>query len=63
MFALPVKYWPSGEVHVQSGDPSLREKRHSKCRVEPGKTASSPPGSIEAEPDGILMSTVGGASS
>lgn len=60
---LPVKYCPKGDVHVQSGDPNLLEKRHSKCRVEPGKTASSPPGSTDALPDGILIRTVGGASS
>lgn len=63
VFTLPVRYCPRGEVQVQSGEPKRRENRHSKWRVEPGKTASSPPGSTEAEPDGILIKTVGGAPS
>lgn len=63
MFTLPVRYCPRGDVHVQSGDPILREKRHSKCTVEPGNTASSPPGSTDADPEGILIRIVGGASS
>lgn len=50
----PAKYSPNGDVHVQSGDPSLRGKTHSKCIVDPGKTAISPPGSTEPDPDGIL---------
>jgi hypothetical protein len=31
--------------------------------MEPGKTARSPDGSTDAEPDGILIRTVGGESS
>lgn len=60
---LPVKYCPSGDVHVQSGEPIRRENRHSKCNVVPGYTPNSPPGSIDAEPDGIFIKIVGGASS
>lgn len=60
---LPVRYCPRGDVHVQSGAPSLLEKRHSKWSVVPGKTASSPVSSTDAEPEGILISIVGGASS
>lgn len=63
MFTLPVRYCPKGDVHVQSGEPIRREKRHSKCTVDPGNTANSPPGSTDAEPEGILMRIVGGASS
>lgn len=63
MFTLPVRYCPKGDVHVQSGEPSRREKRHSRCMVDPGNTASSPPGSTDADPDGILIRSEGGASS
>ncbi|KAK9703682.1 hypothetical protein QE152_g29177 [Popillia japonica] len=63
VFTLPVRYCPVGEVQVQSGLPKRRENRHSRWSVEPGKTASSPPDSTDAEPEGILIRTVGGASS
>lgn len=59
----PVKNCRNVDVQVHSGLPSLREKRHSRCRMEPGNTARSPDGSTDAEPDGILISTVGGESS
>ena len=59
----PVRNCLKVEVQVHSGFPSFRENRHSRCRIEPGNTARSPDGSTEAEPDGILMSTVGGESS
>lgn len=60
---LPVRNCRKVEVQVHSGFPSLREKRHSRCKMEPGNTARSPDGSTEAEPDGILINTVGGESS
>lgn len=63
MFTLPVRYCPKGDVQVQSGEPSRREKRHSRWTVDPGNTANSPPGSTDADPDGILINRVGGASS
>lgn len=60
---IPVKYSPSGDVQVQSGDPNRRENTHSKCRVEAGKMASSPPGSKEPDPEGIRIRIEGGESS
>lgn len=62
-FILPVRYCPKGDVQVQSGDPSLRENKHSRCNVDPGNTANSPAGSTLADPEGILIKMVGGASS
>lgn len=63
MSYLPVRYSPNGEVQVQSGEPNLRGKTHSKWSVEPGKTAISPPGSTEPDPEGILTRIEGGESS
>lgn len=61
--SLPVRNCLNVDVQVHSGLPNLREKRHSRCKMEPGNTARSPDGSTDAEPDGILISTVGGESS
>ena len=51
------------DVQVHSGLPSRLLYKHSKCRIEPGNTASSPPGSIAADPAGTLTNTEGGESS
>lgn len=62
-YSSPVRYWPKGEVQVQSGEPTLRENTHSKCTVDPGKTTISPFGSIDADPEGIFINMDGGESS
>lgn len=59
----PVRYCLNQPVQVHSGLPLRRGYMQSRCKVEAGKTASTPDGSYAADPTPTLILIDGGLSS